>query len=94
MSVKNYNVRLKETIATMTKLLFYVLFDEQNGDDLKLLERTFLEIATKLSIANKESVCDTFKGKFPEIRKKLDLDAIAIEKHDPATQHALSVEKF
>jgi serine O-acetyltransferase len=86
MSVNNYNVRLKENIATMAKLLFYVLFDEQNGDDLKILEGTFMEIATKLSIANKEEVWDTFKAKFPEIRKKLDLDALAIEKHDPATK--------
>ena len=54
MSVNNYNVRLKETIESLAKLLFYVLFDERNGDDLKILEHTFLEIGTKLSIKNKE----------------------------------------
>ena len=83
---KNYNVRLKDTIAVFTKRLFYVLFDKQDEEELKYLEDTFLEIAEKLSIENEEYVWKTFKNQFLDIREKLDLDAIAIEKNDPATK--------
>lgn len=86
MTSKNYNVRLKDSIKTFTKRLFYLLFDEQDETELKVLEKSFLEIADKLSIENKETVWTNFKGKFEGIRKKLDLDAIAIEKNDPATK--------
>ena len=86
MRFKIYNVRLKDTIQSFTKGLFNFLFDEPQEDELKQLEHTFLEISEKLSIENKESVWETFNRQFPNIRKKLDLDAIAIEKNDPATK--------
>jgi len=86
MSFKNYNVRLKDTIESFTKQLFYLLFDKQNGKDLPYLEGTFLEITETLSVENRAEVWENFKGQFRNIRKKLDLDAIAIEKHDPATK--------
>ena len=86
--LKYYNVRLKDTIEIFTKRLFYVLFEEQikKEEELSLLKIMFLEIASKLSIDNAESAWDTYKGKFTDIRKKLDLDANAIEKNDPATK--------
>jgi len=83
---KKYNVRLKDTIALFTKRLFYVLFDEQDKDELKFLENIFLEIAKKLSVENMELVWETFKNQFLDIRKKLDMDAVAIEENDPATK--------
>lgn len=86
MIFKNYNVRLKDSIKTFTKRLFYLLFDEKDETELEVLEKSFLEIAEKLSIENKEKIWNNFKGKFEVIRKKLDLDAIAIEEHDPATK--------
>ena len=86
MILKNYNVRLKETIEIYAKRLFYVLFDDLHDDQLKFLENTFLEIAEKLSIEKGDMVWETFKSKFLDIRKKLDLDALAIEKNDPATK--------
>ena len=86
MVLKNYNVRLKDTIKTLTKQLFYVLFEEQTKNKLNLLENTFLEITKTLSINNAEVVWETFQGKFLNIRKQLDLDAIAIEKNDPGTK--------
>lgn len=86
MSFKNYNVRLKDTIESFTKQLFYLLFDKQNGKDLPFLEGTFLEITETLSVENRAEVWEVFKGQFGNIRKKLDLDAIAIERHDPATK--------
>ena len=86
MSFKNYNVRLKDTIKTFTKRLFFVLIDEQHEDELIFLKNTFLEVTEKLSIENGETFWETFKNQFTDIRKKLDLDAIAIEKNDPATK--------
>ena len=86
MSFKSYNVRLKDTIKTFTKRLFYALIDEQHEDELIFLKNTFLEVTKKLSIENGETFWETFKNQFIDIRKKLDLDAIAIEKNDPATK--------
>ena len=83
---KKYNVRLKDTIAIFTKHLFYVLFDQQHKDELKFIKNTFLDIAEKLSIENVETVWGTFENQFSDIKKRLDLDAIAIEKNDPATK--------
>ncbi len=85
---KNYNVRLKETIEIFTRRLFYTLFEQQhsNEEEPLFLRTMFLEIASKLSIEKGETVWDNFKSKFPEIRKKLDLDAVAIEQNDPATK--------
>jgi serine O-acetyltransferase len=86
MILKNYNVRLKDSIEIFTKQLFYLLFDESNDDEARQLKQTFLEISKKLSIENGESIWENFNGQFVDIRKKLDLDAIAIEKNDPATK--------
>lgn len=85
---KYYNVRLKETIEIFTKRLFYALFEEQdnNEKEISFLKTTFLEIASKLSIEKSKIIWDTFKERFLDIRKKLDLDATAIEKNDPATK--------
>lgn len=87
-NIQNYNVRLKETIKSFTKQLFYALFEEHNlqENELYLLKNTFLEITSKLSIDKGELLWETFKSKFSDIRKKLELDAIAIEQNDPATK--------
>tara|TARA_R110002049_G_scaffold308754_1_gene513911 strand:+ start:53348 stop:54088 length:741 start_codon:yes stop_codon:yes gene_type:complete len=88
--MKSYNVCLKDTAKTFTKRLFYSLFDceqEEVHDDY--LETTFLEILSKLEIENGETIWKTFKSQLPEIRRKLDLDAIAFENNDPAS-HSLA----
>lgn len=88
--MKSYNVCLKDTAKTFTKRLFYSLFDceqeEVHGD---YLEETFLKIVSKLGIENGEKLWTTFKTELPGIRKRLDLDAIAFEKNDPAS-HSLA----
>jgi len=83
-----YNVRLKDNIEIFTKQLFYSLLEEQNNkeEELSILKTTFFEITTKLSIKNADTIWNNFQSKFLSIRKKLDLDAIAIEKNDPATK--------
>ena len=60
MNVKKYNVRLKDTIEKFTKQLFYFLFDEQNGHDLKAIEATFIQIANTLDLDNSEEMWREF----------------------------------
>jgi len=84
---KSYNICLKDTVELFTKRLFYILFDEvyytQNIESVKTL---FLKITTKLSIENDEKRWNDFEDQFQYIREKLDLDAIAAEKNDPAAK--------
>ncbi len=87
--MKSYNVCLKDTVKTFTKRLFYSLFDEQQYEEHEgYLEKTFLNILDKLSVDDGESLWSAFKSSLPEIRQKLDLDAIAFENNDPAS-HSL-----
>ena len=84
--MKSYNVCLKDTVKLFTKRLFYALFDAaQQQEHAVYLEETFLKILSKLNIENGKAHWDMFKTKLPEIRRKLDLDAIAFEKNDPAS---------
>ncbi|MDO5979612.1 serine O-acetyltransferase EpsC [Flavivirga spongiicola] len=86
---KSYNVCLKDTVKTFTKRLFYALFDEeQQVVHAQYLETTFLKILSKLSIEDGEEKWKSFNQNLSEIRKQLDLDAIAFENNDPAS-HSL-----
>lgn len=83
---KSYNVCLKDTVKTFTKRLFYSLFDcDQEEAHSDYLEKTFLKILGSLEIENGKAIWETFKLELPDIRKKLDLDAIAFECNDPAS---------
>lgn len=83
---KSYNVCLKDTVKTFTKRLFYSLFDcNQEEVYSDYLEETFLKILSSLEIENGKKIWDTFQKELPDIRKRLDLDAIAFEKNDPAS---------
>jgi len=86
-TLKSYNVHLKDRIAVFTKRLFYFLFEEETyqSEEFIFLEQTFLEIISKLKIENGNTLWNNFKSQLPEIRKKLDLDAIAFENNDPAS---------
>ncbi len=84
--MKSYNVCLKDTVKTFTKKLFYSLFDcEQEKIHASYLEDIFLKILTSLEIDNGKTIWVKFKEQLPEIRKKLDLDALAFENNDPAS---------
>jgi serine O-acetyltransferase len=88
--MKSYNVCLKDTAKTFTKRFFYSLFDcDQEEVHSDYLEKTFLKILSKLEIENSESIWGTFKAELPDIRRQLDLDAIAFENNDPAS-HSLA----
>ncbi len=84
--MKSYNVCLKDTVNTFSKRLFYSLFDcEQDEIHSDYLENTFLKILASLEIEDAQKIWNTFRAELPEIRRKLDLDAIAFEKNDPAS---------
>ncbi|GAA3635181.1 serine O-acetyltransferase EpsC [Flavivirga jejuensis] len=84
--MKSYNVCLKDTVKKFTKRLFYALFDSEQEEAYgEYLEKTFLKITSKLDIDNGKAIWESFKSELPEIRKILDLDAIAFENNDPAS---------
>lgn len=105
--MRSYNVCLKDTVKTFTKRLFYSLFDcEQEEEYGQYLEKTFLKILKVLDIKNGIEVWQSFKVELVDIRKKLDLDAIAFEQNDPASHclqeiylaypgfHAISIHRL
>ncbi|UKM64917.1 serine O-acetyltransferase [Flavobacteriaceae bacterium GSB9] len=88
--MKSYNVCLKDTVKSFTKKIFYSLFDcEHEEANSQYLEDTFLKILSNLEIENGAAIWEKFKTELPSIRKKLDADAIAFEKNDPAS-HSLA----
>ena len=86
-NLKSYNVCLKDTVKTFTKRLFYSLFDcEQEVVHNEYLKDTFLKVL--VYFRDRKRVIKYGKAlrlNSLEIRKKLDADAIAFEKNDPAS---------
>ncbi|RIA10666.1 serine O-acetyltransferase [Flavobacteriaceae bacterium MAR_2010_72] len=81
-----YKLRLKDDIADFTKRLFYALFDEADKEaaELVVLEKLFLKVLSELSIKNGEMLWESFSEMLPSIKQRIELDALATEKHDPA----------
>ena len=79
------NVRIKDTVEVFTKRLYYLLFDEHEGD-LEFLKNQFLEMASELSFKDGANIWEKFKSKIPKIREKLILDAKAFQNNDPANK--------
>ncbi|WBX72700.1 serine O-acetyltransferase [Tenacibaculum pacificus] len=85
---KNYNICLKDTVELFTKNMFYALFDEEFKENNKQsIEHNFFTIAKRLKIENGTEIWSLFQNKLPEIRQRLDLDALAFEKTDPAAKN-------
>jgi serine O-acetyltransferase len=83
--VKNYNVCLKDTVEVFTKRLFYSLYDkDQFIEHQQFLKDTFLKITSRLSIGEATDIWEAFQARLSSVRKKLDLDAVTIERNDPA----------
>lgn len=84
---KSYHICLKDTIEVFTKRLFYTLFDETyykaHIDDVRDL---FLKMAKRLLINDARDIWFVYQDSFKGIRQKLDLDALAAEKNDPAAK--------
>lgn len=84
---KNYSMCLRDAVADFTKQLINNLFDATHLSEsgLKTRER-FLHILERLSIDDGETIWNNFESHFKEIRIKLDLDAEAAHRNDPASK--------
>ena len=99
------NVRLKDTVEVFTKRLYFLLFDEHEGD-YKFLKEHFLKLTNGISYKDGNQLWEKFKSKIPEIREKLNLDAQAFQNNDPANKcleeiylaypgfHAISIHRL
>lgn len=92
----NLKLKLKERTEYFTNLLFYTLFDTDTevAKNIDLLEKTFEELID-LACWETEKPChklwQSYLEKLPEILEKLNLDAQAFIKSDPA---ANSIEEI
>lgn len=84
---KNYSMCLRDAVANFTKQLINNLFHvnhlSESGERTRL---HFLKILERLNIENGEEIWSTYEHSFTEIRTKLDLDAQAAHKNDPASK--------
>jgi len=82
------NLRLKDDVAKFTKQLFYTLFDEEQHqhEELQSLKFIFLKLVSHVSSKNGEELWETFLKRLPEVKRKIELDALATEQNDPASK--------
>ena len=84
---KNYSMCLRDAVGNFTKQLINNLFDANHlSESGEQTRRDFFKILERLSIGNGENLWNDFENSFVKIRQKLDLDAIAAEKNDPAAK--------
>ena len=84
---KNYSMCLRDAVGNFTKQLINNLFDANHlSESGQQTRRGFFKILERLSIGNGENLWNDFENSFVKIRQKLDLDAIAAEKNDPAAK--------
>ena len=84
MQFKQYDLSLKDDVEVFTKQLFYALFNDVCQEKAEHLKNQFVKILNGLAVDNALEVWRDYQQSFCEIREKLDLDAKAFEKTDPA----------
>ena len=78
---------LRDAVAVFTKELINCLFDEKYQQEKGAATKAqFFRILERLSVENEDCFWLDFEKSFIEIRRKLDLDAIAALKSDPAAK--------
>jgi serine O-acetyltransferase len=83
----NYSMCLRDAVAVFTKELINCLFDEKYQQEKGVATKAqFFRILERLSVENEDCFWLDFEKSFIEIRRKLDLDAIAALKSDPAAK--------
>jgi serine O-acetyltransferase len=83
----NYSMCLRDAVAVFTKELINCLFDEKYQQEKGVATKAqFFRILERLSVENEDCFWFDFEKSFIEIRRKLDLDAIAALKSDPAAK--------
>jgi serine O-acetyltransferase len=84
---KNYSMCLRDAVETFTRQLINNLFDvnhlSESGEQTRM---RFLKILERLSVENGEGFWNDFENSFITIRQRLDLDAAAAERNDPAAK--------
>lgn len=84
---KNYSMCLRDAVEVFTKELINCLFDEKYQlEKGAVTKNKFFKILERLSIENEDCFWLDFEGSFSEIRRKLDLDALAALNSDPAAK--------
>lgn len=84
---KSYSMCLRNAVEVFTRDVINCLFDANYSE--VFLEKTkdkFYKILERLSVNNKECYWSDFSKAFPQIREKLDLDALAALERDPAAK--------
>ncbi|CAM1366830.1 Serine acetyltransferase [Tenacibaculum litoreum] len=84
MQFKQYDLSLKDDVENFTKQLFYALFNDVCQEKANHLKEKFVKILNGLAIENASEAWAVYQQTFCGIREKLDLDAKAFEKTDPA----------
>ncbi|CAL2075335.1 serine O-acetyltransferase EpsC [Tenacibaculum sp. 190524A02b] len=84
MQFKHYDLSLKDDVEVFTKQLFYALFNDVCQERANHLKEKFVKILNGLQVEESEKIWALYQQTFCEIRQKLDLDANAFEKTDPA----------
>ena len=84
---KNYSMCLRDAVGNFTKQLINNLFDANHlSESGEQTRRDFLKILERLSMEDGENIWIDFENSFVTIRQKLELDAVAAEKNDPAAK--------
>lgn len=82
----NLPLRLKCKVEVFTKEVFYSLFEIKNieSNQSQKVRKQFVDILEQLDYTNAQNIWKIFIKQFPEIQKKLALDAKAAFDKDPA----------
>lgn len=85
--VENYSMCLRDAVEIFTKELINCLFDKEYQQEKgEATKNKFLKILERLEIENETCFWIDFEKSFQEIRRKLDLDAVAALQRDPAAK--------
>ena len=84
--IMSYQLRLKDDVANFTKELFYALFDEETDQQKALgrLKEQFVYFCQSLDIEDGEGHWAAFSKRLPDVKRSIELDALAAEDNDPA----------
>lgn len=85
-SIHNWPLRLKCKVEAFTKELFYSLYEITNveSEQSQKIRKQCIEILEALNHTDTKQIWEAFIKQFPEIQKKLELDAQAAFDKDPA----------
>ncbi|PQJ22876.1 serine O-acetyltransferase EpsC [Tenacibaculum sp. SG-28] len=84
MKFKNFDLSLKDDVASFTSALLNHLFKSAIASDTATLEKQFVSILEILEVSNRGGIWTAYKRELYTIRMMLDKDAKAFLNSDPA----------